>query len=374
MPKTQPTMPKLANLPARENMPWLEDNTILFVRAGSQAYGTALPTSDTDYKGIAVAPPEFYFGFMNNFEQAEFRDPHDAVIYDIRKFFKLAADCNPNVLEVLFSHPTDVICSTVPGDMLRQHRHEFLSQRAVYTFSGYAMSQLKRIRGHRAWLLNKPIKAPTRAEYGLPDHTLLPADQLAEVEAAAKKQLDRWNLDLTGMEPSERIRFQTALREYMEELSVYGDDERYLAAMRVVGVSATVAEIAAKERVYHAAQRNWAQYQDWKSKRNPLRAVLEEKYGYDTKHGMHLVRLMRMCKEILVTGEVRVRRPDAEELLGIRQGDWSYEKIVEWAEAADKEVRELAKTTELPKKPNRKRLDELCVSIVRATHGGFARL
>mgnify|MGYP001607055563 CR=1 FL=1 len=46
------------------------------------------------------------------------------------------------------------------------------------------------------------------------------------------------------------------------------------------------------------------------------------------KHAMHLVRLMRMCKEILITCEVVVKRPDREELLAIRNGAWSYYKLI----------------------------------------------
>ncbi|AEZ66297.1 hypothetical protein phiTE_131 [Pectobacterium phage phiTE] len=36
--------------------------------------------------------------------------------------------------------------------------------------------------------------------------------------------------------------------------------------------------------------------------RNAARHELEEKFGYDTKHAMHLVRLLRMSQEILETG------------------------------------------------------------------------
>jgi len=46
--------------------------------------------------------------------------------------------------------------------------------------------------------------------------------------------------------------------------------------------------------------------------------VLEAKFGFDTKHAMHLIRLLRMAREILETGVVHVKRPDAEELSAIR--------------------------------------------------------
>jgi hypothetical protein len=48
------------------------------------------------------------------------------------------------------------------------------------------------------------------------------------------------------------------------------------------------------------------------------RTELVDKFGYDTKHAMHLVRLIRMAKEILIEGVVHVYRDDREELMDIR--------------------------------------------------------
>ena len=68
---------------------------------------------------------------------------------------------------------------------------------------------------------------------------------------------------------------------------------------------------------------------------------------------MHLVRLMRMGVEILRDHQVLVKRPDAEELLAIRNGAWSYDDLIKYAESMDKEVREVwyQKST-LPKTPD----------------------
>jgi len=42
---------------------------------------------------------------------------------------------------------------------------------------------------------------------------------------------------------------------------------------------------------------------------------------------------MRICREILSTGQVIVKRPDCDELLAIRDGAWQYERLLSWAEA-----------------------------------------
>ncbi len=84
----------------RGNLNWLQSRTVLLVRHGSHAYGLATETSDLDIKGVAIPPADYFLGFLKRFEQAESKQP-DMSIYDIRKFFQLACDCNPNIIEVL---------------------------------------------------------------------------------------------------------------------------------------------------------------------------------------------------------------------------------------------------------------------------------
>jgi len=115
---------------------------------------------------------------------------------------------------------------------------------------------------------------------------------------------------------------------------------------------------------YKQTKEKWKQYWDWKENRNEVRSELEEKYGFDCKHAMHLVRLLRLGEEILTEGIVRVRRPDAEELLSIRNGAWSYEELVNYAEGKDKLIKEvLYKKTDLPKKINIHRAAEILMEI-----------
>jgi predicted ABC-class ATPase len=120
-----------------------------------------------------------------------------------------------------------------------------------------------------------------------------------------------------------------------------------------------------RERQYTSAKREFEQYQNWKATRNKSRAELEEKYGYDTKHAYHLVRLIRMCREMLTTGKVIVKRPDREELLAIRNGAWTYDQLIEFAEKEEQELNVIYETCNiLPHKPNREKLDKLCIELV----------
>jgi predicted nucleotidyltransferase len=352
---------------------WLKNSTILLAVGGSHAYGTALPTSDRDFKGIAIPPRPYFYGFVNHFEQAETKTPSrtplasappdDTVIFDIRKFFTLAADCNPNIIEVLWAKPEHYLCLTEAGKYLIQHRDLFLSRKAKHTFSGYALSQLKRIRTHHRWLQKPPTAPPVRSAYGLPERVLVPKEVREFVESQIQKTIDDWNLDLAPLDDAGKIYVRQRVAAWMATVDL---NERH-AAMRSLGLEDHFMANLDAERRFHQAQVEWGQYQNWLATRNPARAALEAKYRYDTKHAMHLVRLLRMCREILSEGKVLVFRPDAEELLSILHGAWTYEQLVEFAELEDQALAEVERTSPLPKAPDRARLDDLCVEIVEVS-------
>lgn len=352
----------------QSNMPWLESRTIFMTKHGSQAYGTNLPTSDLDIKGVAVPPREYFLGFSMKFEQAEARTPNDLVIYDLRKFMHLAADCNPNICEVLWTDESDWLKVEPVARLMLDNKEMFISKKAKFTFSGYAIAQLKRINTHYRWLKNPPASPPVRTEYGLPETTVIPKDQLAAAEAAIKKRVEAWELDPEVLDPAARVALQgrvtTMLSEIAAVAKIKEEDLQWRTAAELVGYNQNFIDLLERERRYRSKKQEWDQYQNWKETRNAARSELEAKWGYDTKHAMHLVRLMRMCREILLTGKVVVKRPDYEELLSIRAGSWPYEKLIEWANNEDKAMNELYKTSTLRREPDRARLDALCVSIV----------
>ena len=118
-----------------------------------------------------------------------------------------------------------------------------------------------------------------------------------------------------------------------------------------------------RERAYKAARKHYQQYASWRKNRNPKRAVLEERYGYDTKHASHLCRLLKMGEEVLRDGTVLVRRPDAEWLLSIRRGAMGYEELLTWAEHRLGEMPSLVEASPLPEEPNRREAEDLVVEI-----------
>ncbi len=304
-------------------MPERTPTLIYETRHGSRAYGLAREGSDEDFRGVVVGPPAWYLGFVGGPEQIEHSADH--VWTEVRKFVRLSAQGNPTLLEMMFTDESDHRVVTPQGRVLLDARERFLSRRVEGTFAGYALAQLKRIRTHRRWLLSPPSAEPTRAAYGLPERTTIPRDQQGALEALA----ERGELEEAALPPN-------------------------------------FLDVLAREKRYRAARREWEQHRQWQRERNPKRAALEAAYGYDTKHAMHLVRLMRMAIEILGQGIVRVRRPDREELLAVRDGAWSYDELEARCEGLRAEIAEAAARTSLPTEPDEQALDGLTVSIVES--------
>lgn len=345
------------------HLSWIKDRTLFMVIHGSRSYGTNIESSDTDYKGICCPPKKYFYSFVQKFEQAELKEP-DTTIYEIRKFASLAAACNPAIIEVLYTDPSDIVINTKFGKKLIDNRDLFLSKRAKYSFSGYAISQIKRIELHRKYLLNPPKNKPQRKDFDLPEYPLLPKDQLQALEAEVKRQMDQFSLDqIDGLDDKLKKDINFLIESFLMDLHIYKEDI-WTAFARKIGLDSNLIEVAKKEREYIAKKREWEKYQEWKINRNEKRATLEAKYGFDGKHGLHCIRLLSMGKEILSEGNVIVKRPDAKKLLAIRNGEWSFEKLIGTAKEMEAELHELYDKSTLRHSPDLEKIDQMIQEII----------
>jgi len=295
---------------------FVTEDLIFMTVAGSNMYGTNTKDSDIDKRGVCIPPMEVEMGFSRNFSTIKFEN-EDTEVHSLKKFMDLVSQNNPNIIELLYA-PDDCIQVITPTwERLRERRDEFISAKCKFTFSGYAHNQLKRMKSHREWIRNPPKAQPTREEFGL-----------KEVGSGLVQAVK--GVDVTQISPE--------------------------AAM-----------VIEKEKRYKAAVRHWENYQRWIKERNPARAKLERAYLYDSKHAMHLVRILRMGKEILTTGKVIVRRPDAEELLAIRNGKWSFDELLEYVENLDIEIEAIYEKGEfaVPHSPPKVEMSDFCVDLYR---------
>lgn len=100
---------------------------------------------------------------------------------------------------------------------------------------------------------------------------------------------------------------------------------------------------------------------NWKCHRNEKRSELEDVYGYDLKHASHLVRLLDVCKEILLTNNyIPELSGDRLQLVNdIRNGKYSYEEVLDFSIEKEKELDLLIKYSTLQNEPNKEKINDL---------------
>jgi predicted nucleotidyltransferase len=120
--------------------PWI----IYRCQVGSRAFGLATDRSDDDLRGIYLPPARLHWSLFKLPEQLEFADAgRDEVYWELEKFLKLALKANPNVLETLWT-PL-VLHADEVAQRLRAMRDAFLTRHLYQTYSGYVLSQFRRM-------------------------------------------------------------------------------------------------------------------------------------------------------------------------------------------------------------------------------------
>jgi predicted nucleotidyltransferase len=160
---------------------WLPNAVAYETLMGSVAYGVSSDTSDCDIYGFCLPPKELVFphlagdipGFgaqkprFDVYQQHHINDPSamggqgrefDVTIFSIVRFFHLAMENNPNIIDSLFTPASCVLHSTQIGERVRENRRVFLHKGAWHKFKGYAYSQLHKME------IKTPQEGSRRAE------------------------------------------------------------------------------------------------------------------------------------------------------------------------------------------------------------------
>jgi predicted nucleotidyltransferase len=120
----------------------VRDHTIYSCVMGSRAFGLATEGSDTDRRGVYLAPTPLFWRFDKPPTHVE--GPADEQFsWELERFCELALRANPNILECLHSPLVEHVDPV--GRELLSLREAFLSRRAHETFTRYALGQRKKL-------------------------------------------------------------------------------------------------------------------------------------------------------------------------------------------------------------------------------------
>lgn len=327
--------------------------------SGSHAYGMATPASDLDVRGLFCADRQNVTTPFFPLRQQTISDLEDAEMWEMAKYLQLYTQGNPNIIESLWVAEEDVLYQDEVIKELVHFREALLSKKVAFTYSGYAMSQLKRMKGHKRHITNpQPKEPPQHKDYvkliqNFSDAKIMPGS--FDINVFSDHNLIHYGNDIYGI----------TLDSALPSVFTKGRDFNVCANVKDYEGRATPWLLVkyCKEE-YKRAKKKHEDYWAWKNSRNEKRKKMEEDFGFDGKHASHLVRLLRQAEEILSGEGVIVKRPDAKELLDIRKGLWDYEDLIKWAEEKDDYVRgELYHNSLLPQKPYIKLASKLLIDI-----------
>jgi predicted nucleotidyltransferase len=301
-------------------------NRVAFITlGGSHAYGTNIETSDIDVRGVSLNTVSSLIG-LHPFEQVLCNET-DTTIYSFHKIISLLINCNPNTIELLGGKEDSYYFPEgIPGELgklLIANKNIFLSKKAVFSFGGYANQQLRR--------LENAISHDSYNEEQQKNHLKNTINTVVHHFNETYSSFDESNMNI----------------EIKDGELVGNIDLKEYPVKDFTNILNELTNITRDYEKYNGRNR--------KKDDNHL-----------NKHAMHLIRLYLMCLDILEKGEINTyRKHDREMLLEIRNGkymldDGTYRpEFFEIVNEYEKKLNYAKEHTELPDKPNMKKIEEL---------------
>lgn len=342
-----------------------QENLLFECVAGSRAYGTDTPESDTDLRGVFILPKELFFG--STYTEQVSDATNDETYYEIGRFIQLLGKNNPNLMEMLFVDEEMVrVCQPLFRDITAEM---VLSKLCEHTFGGYAMTQVRKARG-----LNKKIVNPMEG----PRKSIL--EFCYVVRGQGSKPLNKW---LAEQSISQEQCGLVSIPHMREVYGIYVSDQHpYRGIIRdpesteirlssIPKSETAIGWMSFNKDGYKRYCKDYREYKEWVENRNDARyrGNIEHGKNYDSKNMMHTFRLLAMAKEIAEEGKVRVRRPEVDFLMKIRHGEFDYDELVERAENEIGNIQSAFKKSDLPDEPNLEALEEVLIGIRKSVYG-----
>jgi predicted nucleotidyltransferase len=302
----------------------VNENKILELITGSHLYGTNTPESDQDFVGVFIADKKYYIG-LNAVKEVDLStvsktadgkndaDAIDKKFFELRNFIRLAADGNPNVIELLYPSHSSILFRNEFGKELIANAHLFPSLLVRQKFIGYAISQMKK----------SAVK---------PDN-FFDLKAFSEIYSSVldkKRLIEMQYID---------SRITPLIKFHKDHASIGGLNFNLNVKMSSVYNSITTRLSKASHR-----QELWL------------------RHGVDTKFLMHTLRLVFEGKELLETGRITFPLAQRELLLKVRNGEVELKEVHEMIEHYKNELEDFRGI--VPATPDFDKIESLLISMV----------
>ena len=391
---------------------------------GSHSQNLNGPDSDEDFGGVYFAPIETILGLGNDYQEEISDEKHDETYHEFGKWMTLISKGNPNALESLFVPEQMVVGEVHPViKKVLENRDKFISKEVVKALSGYAFNQIKKARGLGKKIVNpvterkdvldfcfvdygqgsKPIKEFLKEKgldqryCGLVNIQNMPHTYGVYYDWAAFFHFEnvdwesdwydtmdnRWNwffkfgdpkwddsVSHTAIEIKERIAYKEF---YHYGGIVHPDDIEKSNEVRLSSIpkgEKPICKMYYNKDAYTCHCREYREYQEWVENRNQKRYSKAVEAGYNQKNMCHCIRLLTMAKEISEGKGFKLWRTDDRDfLMGIKNGDYTYEYLIDYAEKLLADVEKNLPNSDLPDQVDKEFVNDLLVKCRKEYYG-----
>ena len=364
--------------------------------------------SDIDFHGVYFTDFTKLIGLGNDYEEEISDEKHDETYHEFGKWMTLLSKGNPNALESLFVPEQMVVGEVHPAiQEVLKNRDKFVSKEVVKSLSGYAFNQIKKARG-----LGKKIVNPVTERKDVLDFCYTFKNQGSQPikEFLAENHLDQrycgvvnipsmkdtygvyydWaayfkfeNIDWYCIDfgiggpkhPFDKFISDADAKNIKERIKnkeffkysgiVYPEDIEKSNEIRLSSIpkgERPICFMTYNKDAYTCHCREYKEYQEWVEKRNQKRYSKAVEAGYNQKNMCHCVRLLTMAKEISEGKGFNLWRTDDRDfLMGIKNGDYTYEYLIEYSEKLLADVNENLPKSDLPDEVDKDFVNDLLV-------------
>lgn len=363
--------------------------------------------SDIDFHGVYFAPIEAILGLGDDYQEEVSDEKHDETYHEFGKWMRLLSKGNPNALESLFVPENMVVGEIHPViKKVLENRDRFVSKEVVKALSGYAFNQIKKARGLGKKIVNPvterkdvldfcfvadkqgsvPVKEWLK-EHGLDQKYCglvnipnMPHTYGVYYDWAAYYKFENdhvswnsnWETDFGINYPAVTDRIEN--KEFFHYGGiVHPDDIEKSNEVRLSSIpkgEKPIFMMQYNKDAYTCHCREYKEYQEWVEKRNQKRYSKAVEAGYNQKNMCHCVRLLTMAKEISEGKGFNLWRTDDRDfLMGIKNGDYTYEYLIEYSEKLLADVNENLPKSDLPDEVDKEFVNKLLVDCRKEYYG-----
>lgn len=356
-------------------------NIIFETISGSHAYGTNVEGSDIDIRGVYTQPLDEIL--RGDYIPQISDETNDITYYEVQRFLELLMDGNPNMIELLNIESRFIRIKTEEFDYILQHKNEFLTEKLIETFGGYAQTQIKKSKGLGKKIFNpqpKNRKDILEFCYIIDGSKSIPFWEWVEYEYSSwftnyskenvfNSLISKWGLSKVQNGNQLYVIYEDDgdlnFRGIIKDLSV--SDLRLSSIPKHLEESDDPHIMWFNLDGFKKHCKDHKQYWEWVEKRNKVRYDdnIQGETGYDKKNMLHVLRLLYTLKDVVTKNKVITYRPEREYLISIRKGSIPFSEIMEKSDTLLKEIKTY--NHNLKKEVDKEKIKDLLLKIRKCT-------